>query len=181
MQELFCFYGGMCYMFKYKKIVVIGCSGSGKSTFSRRLAEITGLPLYYLDMIWWRKDCSHISRLSFERKQKAIIKTDKWIIDGNFRRTIELRISRAELIYFLDLPTQVCIDGVLNRGKRPDMPCDLPADDELIEYIKNYDVNCKPLIMHLFKQYPDKKIITFHSHKEIDLYIENLKNELNEV
>lgn len=165
-------------MLEYNKIAVIGCSGSGKSTFSRKLAEITGLPLYYLDMIYWREDCSHIGRLSFARKQKAIMKTDKWIIDGNFRGTIELRISSAELIYFFDLPTQVCIDGVLSRGKRPDMPCDLPADNELIEYIKNYNVNCKPLVMRLFEKYPDKKVITFHSHKEIDLYVKKLRNEV---
>lgn len=161
-------------MFDYKKIIIIGCSGSGKSTFSRCLAEITNLPLYYLDMIYWNEDCTHISRGEFIEKQKEIFKQDKWIIDGNFRNTLELRIKESELIYFFDIPTQVCIDGVVNRGKRPDMPCLLPADNELIEYIKNFDRDCKPIIMKLFSKYPDKKIITFHSHNEVDEYISEM-------
>lgn len=165
-------------MFNYKKIAVIGCSGAGKSTFSRKLTEITGLPLYYLDMIYWRKDCSHIDRDTFIERQKEILKTDNWIIDGNFRKTLELRISHAELIYFFDLPTEVCIHGAFTRGKRVDMPCDLPADDELIHYIKEYNKNCKPEVLRLFDKYPDKKIIIFHSHSEVDDYLSELKSNM---
>ena len=165
--------------FFYNKIIVIGCSGSGKSTFSKKLAKITGLPLYYLDLLYWNEDCTHISRAEFLEKQKEIFRTDMWIIDGNFRNTLEYRIKEAELIFFFDLPTEVCINGVLTRGNREDMPCDLPADDELIGFIRKYNVDCKPMIYELSNKYPNKKIITFHTHKEVDEYIYNLHNELN--
>ena len=40
----------------FEKIIVIGCPGAGKSTFARRLRDETGLPLYYLDLLWHRPD-----------------------------------------------------------------------------------------------------------------------------
>lgn len=160
-------------MFKYKKIAVIGCSGAGKSVFSRKLAAVTGLPLYHLDLIYWREDCTHIDRTKFILKQKQIIKQDCWIIDGNFRNTLEYRIKAAELIFFFDLPTEVCLKGAMNRGKRPDMPCILPADDELKNFIVNYNKTTKPLVLALFDKFPDKKVITFHSHQDADEYINN--------
>lgn len=160
-------------MFKYKKIAVIGCSGAGKSVFSRKLAAVTGLPLYHLDMIYWSEDSTHIGRAEFILKQKKIIKKDCWIIDGNYRNTLKYRIKAAELIFFFDLPTEVCLNGAMNRGKRPDMPCLLPADDELKNFIVNYNKTTKPIVLALFSKYPDKKVITFYSHQEADEYINN--------
>lgn len=170
-------------MFKYNKIVVIGCSGAGKSVFSRKLAAVTGLPLYHLDLLYWNADCTHINKFDFINKQKEILKTDSWIIDGNFRRTLEYRIKEAELIFF-DLPTEVCLKGVMIRGKRPDMPCNLPANDELLEFIKNYNKSTKPIVLALLKKYPNKMVITFHSHKDADdfiLYLNNAMYSLNGV
>lgn len=160
-------------MFKYKKIAIIGCCGAGKSVFSRKLATATGLPLYHLDLIYWREDCTHIARTEFLLRQKKIIDQDCWIIDGNFRNTLEYRIKEAELIFFFDLPTEVCLKGAMNRGKRPDMPCILPADDELKNFIVNYNKTVKPIVFALFDKFPDKKVITFHSHQDADEYINN--------
>lgn len=104
-------------MFPYKKIAVIGCSGSGKTTFSKKLASITGLPLYHLDLIYWKSDATHLQRPEFKQKQEEVVSSDEWIIDGNFKRTLEIRIKNAELIYFLDLPVDDCINGVITRKR----------------------------------------------------------------
>ena len=72
-----------------QKILVIGCAGSGKSTLSKELRDITGLPLFHLDNIWWRPDRSHISREEFDRKLDEILLTDRWILDGDYSRTYE--------------------------------------------------------------------------------------------
>ena len=70
---------------------ILGSSGSGKSTLSRDLRDITGLPLFHLDNIWWKPDKSHISREEFDQKLDEILLTDRWMIDGNYSRTYEVR------------------------------------------------------------------------------------------
>ncbi len=63
------------------KVIVIGSPGAGKSTFARKLRDLTGLPLYYLDMLWHRPDQTNISREAFDERLGEMLKTDKWIID----------------------------------------------------------------------------------------------------
>ena len=76
-----------------KKIIVIGCSGSGKTTFSQKLCEKTGIQLFHLDAIWHRSDKTHISREEFDKRLGEILALDSWIIDGNYSRTLEHRIA----------------------------------------------------------------------------------------
>lgn len=165
-------------MFEYKKVIVIGCSGAGKSTFARKLAEITNLPLHYLDMLYWNADATHCTREVFVQRQKRIIEDAEWILDGNFRNTLELRVKHAQCIFFFDLPAAVCKKGVLQRSNRPDMPCNLPVDDELLASIQEFNTGCRPTILNLFEKYSGKRIITFHSHGEADAYLQSLQSSL---
>lgn len=162
-------------MLNCKKIIVVGCPGSGKSTFSKKLHDATGIELFHLDAIYWKKDCSHISRQELITKQKEIFQSNSYIIDGNFKSTLELRIRNSDMIFFFDLPVETCVAGALNRkGNRPEMPCELPANDELIDFIKNFNTDIKQMMLALFKKY-NTNVITFHSRKEADEYIENLR------
>ena len=77
------------------KIIVLGCSGSGKRTFSKKLHELTQLPLIHLDNIWWKKDRSHISREEFDKNLDEILQGDKWIIDDDYSRTYEARFKAS--------------------------------------------------------------------------------------
>ena len=94
-----------------QKILVIGCAGSGKSTFSKNLRDITGLPLFHLDNIWWKPDRSHVSREKFDRKLDEILLTDRWILDGDYSRTYETRFQACDTVIFLDYPLQRCTKG----------------------------------------------------------------------
>lgn len=60
-----------------KKILVLGCSGSGKSTFSIKLHEKTKLPLYHLDNIWWKADRTHISKDEFDEILSDLVSLDR--------------------------------------------------------------------------------------------------------
>ncbi|MCM1115825.1 MAG: adenylate kinase [Clostridium sp.] len=169
-------------MFNYNKVIVIGCSGSGKTTFSTKLTEIIHIPLYYLDRIYWNADCSHITRQAFIEKQKEILTKDKWIVDGNFRSTLEMRIKAAEMIFLFDIPVEDCISGAVNRvknkEKRPDLPCELPADDELVTLIKCFNTDVRPMIFDYLNTYSDKKVVIFTSREQADDYLKNLSKEL---
>lgn len=91
-----------------KKVLILGCPGAGKSTFARKLRDKTGLPLYYLDMIWHKPDRTTITKQEFDAKLSEIIKQEEWIIDGNYGRTLEMRFEECDTVFFLDLP-QMCV------------------------------------------------------------------------
>lgn len=156
------------------KIIVIGCPGSGKSTFSIKLAEKTGLPLYHLDKIYWKSSTENLNRLEFAFEQIKIFAKNRWIIDGNYNHTLEMRIKRAELVYFLDLPTDVCLAGAKNReNSRVGIDVDLPTNEEFLSFIRNFPNKNRNKIIHLLNKY-NKNVITFHSHKEIDDLLKNM-------
>lgn len=98
-----------------QKIIVIGCPGSGKSTFSKKLHVITGLPLFHLDNINWNSDKSHISREEFDQRLDEILQRDKWIIDGNYNRTFEVRFKACDTVIFLDYSFEACMNGIQER------------------------------------------------------------------
>lgn len=108
----------------HTKIMIIGSPGSGKSTFARKLRDKTGLPLFYLDMIKHKPDRTTISSEEFDKKLKEILVKSQWIIDGNYQRTLEVRMKECDLIILFDLPTKVCLESVKSRigTKKEDMP-----------------------------------------------------------
>lgn len=163
-----------------KKVIVIGCSGSGKSVFSRSFASVTGLTLYHLDNIWWRSDGTNVSRDEFDVRLNEILATDEWIIDGNYQRTMEMRMKACDTVIFFDIPVSECIEGIKARkGKdRPDMPWkDAPEDDddEFMEYVRNYNSEHRPKVIELLSKYPDKKTVIFRSRREADTFIKEVE------
>ena len=162
-----------------KKVIVIGCPGSGKSVFSRTLHELTGLPLYPLDMIRWREDRTMISCEEMIRRILEIGKEDEWIMDGNYGATMELRMTLCDTIIFLDYPVDVCLEGIMaRRGKtRPDLPwveAEDEEDREFIDFVKNYKIVNRPVVLERLEKHAGKNIIVFKSRKEADAFLAGL-------
>ena len=158
-----------------KKVIVIGCPGAGKSSFSRLLSEKTGLPLYHLDLIWHKADKTTVLREEFEQRLSGIISKDKWIIDGNYGRTLEMRLKACDTVFLFDLPTEICLEGAISRigKKRDDMPwIEETFDEEFKEWILNFKRDEMPRVYSLLEKYKDKNLIIFKSHKEVDEYVE---------
>ena len=166
-------------MSELKKIIVIGCPGSGKSTVSRALHNKTGIPLYHLDMMYWNADKTTVEKSVFLERLSVVLEKDEWIIDGNYSSTMELRMAACDTVIFLDYPLDVCLDGIRERRGKPrsDMPwIETEEDSEFIEFIKNYNEQQKPKVLELLEKYSDKNIIIFKSREEADAFLngENL-------
>ena len=157
-----------------KKVIVIGCPGSGKSTISRALHNKTGIPLYHLDMMYWDADKTTVEKSVFLERLSAVLEKNEWIIDGNYGSTMELRMAACDTVIFLDYPLDVCLDGIKKRRGKPrsDMPwIETEEDAEFIEFIKNYNEQQKPKVLELFEKYRDKNIIIFGSREQADAFL----------
>ena len=162
-----------------KKIIVIGCPGSGKSTFSKELHNITGIPLYHLDMMFWNSNKTAVEKNVFLDRLNAVLRKDEWIIDGNYESTMELRIQWCDTVVFLDYPLDFCLEGVaVRRGKpRSDMPW-IESDEEdakFIEFIKNYTSQSRPKVMALLNKYSDKTIHIFTNRNEANEFLAQIQ------
>lgn len=158
-----------------KKIIVIGCPGSGKSTFSKSLHKITKIPLYHLDMLFWNEDKTTVEKSVFLDRLLKIIENSEWIIDGNYGSTMELRIQKCDTVIFLDYPLDVCLNGINERKGKPrsDMPwIESDEDDaEFVEFIKNYNSQSRPKVMELLKKYSQKEIYIFSTRAEAEDFL----------
>lgn len=162
-----------------KKIIVIGCPGSGKSYFSKKLKDILNYPIYHLDLIWNKLDKTTISREEFDSILNKIFLEDTWIMDGNYQRTLEMRINACDTIILLDFDLEVSLDGATSRvgQQRDDMPW---KEESLSEEFKNKILSFReeklPEIYKLLDKYKeDKEIIIFKNREESNNYLDSLK------
>ena len=160
-----------------KRIMVIGCPGSGKSTFSKALHKITGIPLFHLDIMNWNADRTTVPKAVFRERLYKTIEKETWIIDGNYKSTLELRLQACDTVVFLDYSVNVCLDGIKKRRGKPrtDMPwIENEEDREFIEFVKNYNCQNRPRVMELLNQYANKDIYIFKERKEANEFLNRL-------
>ena len=157
-----------------ERILVIGSPGSGKSYFSRALAEVTGLPLYHLDNIYWKDTGEHISREELRLRLAPILAGERWIIDGNFSATFEYRLAHATTVMLLDIDFDICEAGIRSRVgmARSDIPfveADVPV--ELIEAARRYRSYTMPKMLEVLNRYPRVKLLRFYTREEVNNYL----------
>lgn len=160
------------------RALVVGCPGAGKSTFARALRDKLNLPLVYLDMMWHLPDGNHVERDVFDAHLAEMLARERWIIDGNYLRTLKRRFERADTVFFLDLPVEECLAGAAARigSPREDLPWqEDELDPEFTAYIKRFPEEQAPLLRSLLDNRPTGvELFTFHSHDEADRYLANL-------
>ncbi len=148
-----------------RKIIIVGCGGSGKSTLARKLGEMTKIPVFHLDALYWKPGWVPTPREEWHARQKVLVNQDQWIIDGNYGGTIDIRMAEADTIIFLDLPRWIAMYRVLKRRlqyhhkARPDMNAGCPEklDWEFIGWVWRYNKDIRPGILQKLKTVIDEK------------------------
>ncbi len=156
---------------------MIGCPGSGKSTFSRALHQITGIPLVHLDMLFWNKDKTTVEKAVFLERLEKAMQQSRWIIDGNYASTMERRMQACDTVIFLDYSLELCLEGIRQRQGtvRSDMPwVETEEDAEFIEFIKKFHTESRPQILVLLETHSEKNIYRFTTRTDADGFLAQL-------
>lgn len=165
-----------------ERILIIGCSGSGKSRLARELKEKLGLPVIHLDQLWLKEGWNHITREEFDSRLAMAMNMDRWIIDGNYSRTIPQRLPKCDTIIYLDFDRWECLLGVIQRvirfhGKvRPDMAGGCPErfDWEFIKFVWNFNKNNRVMNYTYLAQAKHAKQIVLKNRREVRAFLKSL-------
>ena len=166
-----------------ERVMVIGCGGAGKSTLARKLGEKTGLPVVHLDQIWWSPgNWEHLSREEFDVRLAVEMEKDRWVMDGNFNRTLDVRLERADMVIYLDFPRWLCLRGWIGRvlknwGRaREDMApgCNERFDPEMAAWIWNFNKQNRQRYLDKLQDW-NGEVCILHNRRQVRLFLWNLK------
>jgi adenylate kinase family enzyme len=171
-----------------ERIMVIGISpGVGKSTFARELGKALKIDVYHLDSLYWKPNWVEASIEEFSKAQQKIVMKPRWIIDGNYSNTLEIRAAHANTIIYLELPLYICLYRVVKRwlmniGRtRLDMGegCKEKIDWDFIKFIITTYYPRKRKMDEQFQYLQTigskKEIVTLKNKQEICAFIDSVK------
>lgn len=166
-----------------QRILVIGSGGAGKSTLARELAASLSLPLVHLDQHYWHPGWTPTPEAEWDRVVDRLIAEERWVMDGNYGRTLERRLQRAQAVVWLDLSRWVCIWRVIRRqasylGRvRPDLPagCRERASLDFLLWVWTYPSRRRPGIRRRLAALPaSTQVIVLQSARELRAFIASL-------
>ena len=166
-----------------ERVMIIGCGGAGKSTLARRLGEKTGLPVVHLDQIWWAPgNWQHTSREEFDARLMREMDRPRWILDGNYNRTMELRLNHCDTVIYLDMPRIVCLKNWIGRviknwgHARADMAqgCSEWFDPEMFRWIWKFNKQNRKRYYRLLSEVEEVDIIILKNRRQVERYLQNL-------
>lgn len=169
---------------RMKKIMIVGSAGSGKSTLARRLGRMLDIEVIHLDAHYWKPGWIEPSEAEWLRRVERLTRRDAWIMDGNYTKTIDIRLAAADTVIFLDFPRLLCLWRVIkrwwrNRGRsRPDLPpgCPEKIDLPFLRWIWQFPRIRRPLIQEKLKHARGKRIIVLNGPREVSRYLRDLEN-----
>lgn len=169
-----------------KRILILGSSGSGKSTLARRLGATLELPVIHLDRHFWHPGWVKTPHSDWVAHVKQLVEREAWIMDGNYRSTLDMRMKAADTVIFLDMPRWLCVIRAIKRRieymnrPRPDIAHGCkerildPKFPGFLQHVWDYPSRARPDIKQRLAQYGDNKtIIWLRSRKDVQAFLVN--------
>ena len=155
-----------------RRCIVIGCAGTGKSTLAREIAARTGLPVIHLDQEHWGPGWTPTPSDRWKEVVGRLVHRNRWVMDGNYGGTIEVRLRHCDTVVFLDLPRWLCLARVLKRrlrGQRADPleGCPDQLSWEFLSWIWHYRRSRRPKILQQLARTPEKSVYILSSRRAV--------------
>lgn len=167
-----------------QRVLVMGSSGSGKSTFSKRLSKVTGIPMVSLDALFWKPGWVEGDRAEFRQRLIEAVLQPRWIMDGNYTsHLVAERRGASDTVIWFDLPRRTCVLGIVTRiargygHVRSEMAegCPEKIDFEFFRYVWTFRQKQRPKLLAWFEGLrSDQTLVTFTRRDQADRYLINL-------
>ena len=165
-----------------ERVLIIGCGGAGKSTLARALGEKTGLPVVHLDRLFWKPGWVETPKAEFDTVIRREMAKPRWIMDGNFHRTLSERILHCDTVIYLDFNRFTCLLGVAKRvittyGRvRPDMAegCPERFDWDFVKWVWNFNKRNRNRYHQTLGQAENVTVHILKNRQQVRAFLESL-------
>ena len=166
-----------------ERIMIIGCGGAGKSTLARQLGEKTGLPVVHLDQLFWHPGWVESTKDEIDGKILEELGKPRWIMDGNYNRTMPLRLEKCDTVIYLDFSRFACLLGVVKRilttygTVRPDMAegCPERFDLDFLKWVWNFNKTKREKYYRLLNETEGIERIVLKNRRAVKRFLQSLK------
>lgn len=162
-----------------KRVVIIGSGGAGKSTLARALGQKTGLPVVHLDGLYWRVGWVPTPEDQWAERQRELVERERWVMDGNYGSTLDLRLAAADTVIFLDTPRLVLKRRLrFHNRTRPDMSAGNPErlTGEFLRWVWGYPKR-KPALLEKMRAQRYVRVVVLRRSRDVKGFLNRLERE----